>query len=198
MLRQLAESAQQQRSVKLTLDGDGLAIRACVRDAEYAAAEHISANAVVTHPDRTTASIKLLPGKVPGLLGARYVPGAAGVYRVDVNILDEATLSDGGTDTSDAGNLTETVTRFVRAGAERKEFFRPTRNDALLKRIADATGGRYWSATDGAGLATALTFGSAGIQTVEVLPLWSLPLFFLLLLLLKISEWGLRRLWGRV
>ena len=43
-----------------------------------------------------------------------------------------------------------------------------------------------------------LNFSSTGIRTVEVLPLWQAPFFFLLLVLLKVSEWGLRRFWGRI
>ncbi len=216
LLRQLAESSQQQRSVNLTLDGDGIAIRVWVRDDEYQPAQHVSATAVITHADRSTSSIKLNPSTVPGLLAARYVPGDGGIYRVDVNITDSdgKTRAGGaaGDQTINARNtntesdttgapetgVTETVTRFVRAGVEHKEFFHPTRNDALLRRIADVTGGTYWQGDDISGLAAMLNFASTGIRAVEVLPLWNLPLFFLLLVLLKIGEWSLRRLWGRV
>ena len=64
--------------------------------------------------------------------------------------------------------------------------------------MAEAPGGRYWSAADSAELATAMNFASSGIRIIKVLPLWRLPLFFVLLILLKIGEWCLRRLWGRV
>ena len=92
--------------------------------------------------------------------------------------------------------LREVVTRFVRAGTTNKEFFQPTRNTALLKRVAEATGGRYWSTADSAKLATSINYANTGIRIVTVLPLWSLPLFFVLLILLKIGEWSLRRFWG--
>ena len=127
---------------------------------------------------------------MPGLHTARYVPGAAGVYRIDVNITDATAYTTNTRGGGTAGMLDETVTRFVRAGAERKEYFQPTRNDALLKRMAESTSGRYWPAADVDGLVTSLTFGNTGIRSVEVLPLWHLPLFFLLLILLKIVEWG--------
>jgi len=184
LLRQLAESAQQQRAVNLALDGEGIAIRAWLRDEEFQPQENVSARAIVTHSDRSTSSVTLTPGSVPGLLAARYVPGEAGVYRVDVE-LDEP----GGS---------ETVTRFVRAGAENREFFQPTRNDALLRRISVVTGGRFLGPGDISELDVILNFSSTGIRTIQVLPLWNLPLFFLLLVLVKMAEWGLRRVWGRI
>ncbi|MEJ2090055.1 MAG: VWA domain-containing protein [Gammaproteobacteria bacterium] len=42
LLRQLAESAQQRRSVNLALDGDGIVIRARLKDAEYRPLENVS------------------------------------------------------------------------------------------------------------------------------------------------------------
>ena len=92
----------------------------------------------------------------------------------------------------------ETITRFVRTGAQNQEFFRPVQNEPLLRRMADATGGRYWSPDDVAGISSALTFAGSGIRTVELLPLWYMPALFGLLLVLKLGEWGLRRAWGRV
>jgi uncharacterized membrane protein len=185
LLRQLAEAAQRQRSVNLALDGEGIAIRAWIRDAEFEPTANVTATATVTHSDRSTSSLTLAPGSVPGLLAARYVPGDSGVYRVDV-VLDEP------------GGVTDTVTRFVRAGAEHREYFQPTRNEALLKRISEVTGGRYLTPGDVSGLDVLLNFSSTGIRTVEVLPLWQIPLFFFLLVLMKLTEWILRRAWGRV
>jgi hypothetical protein len=185
LLRQLAESAQQRRSVNLALDGDGIAIRTRLRDEEYRPVENVQARATITHSDRSTSSVTLTPGSVPGLLAARYVPGDAGVYRVDVSI-------------DEPGGASETVTRFVRAGAANKEYFQPTRNEALLRRISEVTGGRHLQPGDISGLDVLLNFAGTGIRTVEVLPLWQLPVFFLLLVLLKLGEWMLRRLWGRI
>jgi hypothetical protein len=183
LLRQLAETAQQQRSVHLALDGDGISIRAWLRDREFQPMENPAASATITHSDRSTSTIALTPGNVPGLLAARYVPQDAGVYRVDVTL-----------DAPDA----QAVTRFVRAGTERKEYFHPTRNEALLQRLAEATGGRYLAPDQVGELEVLLNFASTGVRTVEVLPLWNLPVFFLLLVLLKLAEWSLRRAWGRI
>jgi len=184
LLRQLAETAQRPRSVNLSMDSGGIVVRASLRNKLFEPAENISANAVITHPDRSETHLKLIPGDVPGVLAVRYVPGAPGVYRVDVSIEDPT------------GE--ETITRFIRTGAQNREYLRPVQNEPLLRRIADVTGGRYWSSDDVAGIANALTFTGSGIRSVKLLPLWYMPALFALLLALKLGEWGLRRAWGRV
>jgi hypothetical protein len=188
LLRQLAETAQQRQSVNVSLDGEGVVIRARLLDEQFEAADNVTATATVTAADRSIRHFTLTPGVggvSPGMLAARYVPGDAGVYRVDVTL--EA-----------PGMEPETVTRFVRAGSENREFFNPVRNDALLRRIAETTGGRFLQPAEVGELADVLTFASTGIRTVEILPLWQSPLFFFVLVLLKLTEWGLRRVFGRI
>lgn len=184
LLRQLAETAQRPRSLDLSVDGAGILVRAAIRNKEFEPATNVSASAVITHPDRSEVRLSLVPGDIPGTLAGRYVPGIPGVYRVDVEIEDRTGK--------------ETITRFVRTGVKNREYFRPVQNEPLLRRIAEATGGQYWSPDDIAGLSSDLAFSGAGIRTVELLPLWNLPVFFALLVLLKLVEWGLRRAWGRI
>ena len=47
-------------------------------------------------------------------------------------------------------------------------------------------------------LAAAIPFSDAGMTMRETKDLWNLPLVFLVLLLLRFSEWWLRRKWGIV
>lgn len=185
LLRQLAESAQQQRTVALSLEDDGLNIRAQLRDENFQPALDLGAAATVTGADRQATRIVLTPGTVPGQLAGRFVPGEAGVYRVDVQL-------DG------PGGERETLTRFLRAGNEAREAFSPTRNGALLGRIAETTGGRYFADGDLSALPDLLRYSGTGIKRMEILPLWNLPVLFLLLVLLKLLEWSLRRRWGQI
>ena len=184
LLRQLAEMAQRQKDLDLSVDGGGIAVHVSVRNTVFEPAANVSASAVITHPDRTQTQLSLAATDIPGVLGARYVPGVPGVYRADVAIEHD----DG----------RETITRFVRTGVANREYFRPVQDEPLLRRMAEVTGGRYWSPKDVAGIAAALTFAGSGIRAVELLPLWNMPACFLLLVLLKLGEWGLRRLWGRL
>lgn len=67
------------------------------------------------------------------------------------------------------------------------------RNDALLARIAERTGGRHWDIADLDGLAEALTHTRSGLAAVTRHDLWDAPLMLVLLLLLLGGEWAWRR-----
>ena len=78
------------------------------------------------------------------------------------------------------------------------ENFHTEQNRELLEHLANQTGGRYWKPADLGKLAGAIPFSEAGVTTRETKDLWDLPLVFLVLLLLRFSEWWLRRKWGIV
>lgn len=102
----------------------------------------------------------------------------------------------------------------VRASADDKEIARKTRwvyredgtaeayglpqNSAFLKRLSSTTGGQYWSADNASGIAEAVRAARSGIVRQQTLPLWNAPFFFLLLLGIKLFEWLLRLVWGRL
>ena len=75
------------------------------------------------------------------------------------------------------------------------EHFNTHQNRPLLERVAQATGGRYWTLDQLDGLADAMRYSKAGIVERQTLDLWNLPILFLLLLLLKGTEWFLRLRW---
>ena len=78
------------------------------------------------------------------------------------------------------------------------ENFHTEQNRDLLERLASQTGGQYWKPADLAKLAAGIPFSEAGVTMRETRDLWNLPLVFLVLILLRFSEWWLRRKWGIV
>ncbi|MGC3981803.1 MAG: hypothetical protein QM808_11115 [Steroidobacteraceae bacterium] len=76
------------------------------------------------------------------------------------------------------------------------EYFSLRQNRSLLTQLAQATGGQYWTADNLAGLPEAIRFSPAGITEQQTKPLWDMPILFLLLIVLKATEWALRRRWG--
>jgi uncharacterized membrane protein len=78
------------------------------------------------------------------------------------------------------------------------EHYHTQQNRALLERIAAATGGNYFTLADIGKLPEAVKFSDAGTVERQVLDLWSMPIIFLALLLLKSGEWLLRLYWGRL
>ncbi len=78
------------------------------------------------------------------------------------------------------------------------EHFNVQQNRPLLERLAAATSGRYFALGDVEQLREAVSFSEAGTVERQVLDLWSMPIVFLLLLVLKAGEWLLRLVWGRL
>ena len=71
-------------------------------------------------------------------------------------------------------------------------------NRPLLERVAEVTGGHYWSAEEWDEIPEAISYSTAGITEQQISYLWDAPFFFLLLILLKAAEWLLRRHWRTI
>jgi hypothetical protein len=78
------------------------------------------------------------------------------------------------------------------------ENFHTDQNRELLTRLAAQTGGRYWRPQDLGDLPDEIVYSEAGVTTRETHELWNMPAIFFALILLRASEWLLRRKWGVV
>jgi uncharacterized membrane protein len=86
----------------------------------------------------------------------------------------------------------------LRIGPSDAEFFDAGRRTRVLRRLADETGGRFYTPSDVDRLAEDLRYTGAGVTLTEQHDLWDMPAVFLLLLTLVGAEWGFRRLRGLV
>ena len=68
----------------------------------------------------------------------------------------------------------------------------------MLEKLAEQTGGHYYSAREAKRLPREIAFSEAGITARENMDLWNMPVVFLLLLAIRSTEWLLRRRWGVV
>ncbi len=184
LLRHLARAAQQRERVTVEGGADALAVRLALRDERYEPVADADVRAKVTGPDGAAFEGTLAAGAQSGAFEGRWRTDAPGVYRVDV--------------TARAGEDQHLVTQFAQVGGEDVEYFGATLNRPLLERIAEATGGRYWAPDGVAGIARVISLEGAGVHERRALPLWDAPFFYLLIVLLKCAEWGLRRRWGGV
>jgi hypothetical protein len=82
---------------------------------------------------------------------------------------------------------------FVAAGEVQREFFGAAQRAPLLRRIAEETGGRYYTAATASALPRDIVYTERGITTTEQLDLWDMPIGFILLAGLLAAEWSLRR-----
>jgi hypothetical protein len=67
---------------------------------------------------------------------------------------------------------------------------------APLRRIADETGGRFYTADKVSRLAEDVRYAGRGVTSVEERPLWNMPIVLIALLGLVCAEWGYRRAVG--
>jgi uncharacterized membrane protein len=84
----------------------------------------------------------------------------------------------------------------VRAAPGDAEYFDATMHAARLQRIAEETGGRFYTPETLGTLAEDLKYTGRGVTTVEERDLWHMPIVLFLLLALTCGEWAYRRAVG--
>ena len=188
----LAAQALRREHATVTAQDDALDMRVSLKDKRFAAIANAEVVARVIPPDGAGFETRLEAGDGLGVFAKSVAVAAPGAYRVDVftRLPDQPASAQAGRDALSS--------HLVRIGGEKAEHFNATLNDALLDRIAAATGGRVWRPQALQGLANSIAFGAAGIRERQRLPLWDAPFSFLLLVLIKCVEWSLRRYWGGI
>ena len=189
LIRHFAAAALPRRHLALATEGDSLTVRVALKNQRFEPVTDTALEATVTAPDGESFAVPLAPIAGQMAFGQTIPAPETGIYRVEVAGVPGAPAQGAGIDDLRA---------LARVGNPNIEQFDATLNDTLLRRLAEATGGRYWQGDELDGLGDALAFGSAGIQERQQLPLWNAPFLFLVLLLLKGIEWSLRRYWGGI
>jgi uncharacterized membrane protein len=115
-----------------------------------------------------------------GEYAAAFTPDEPGMYEIRV------------TATRDQKRLGSTVMH-LRASAGDSEYFDAAMRAPLLKRIAEETGGRFFTPDNVAGLPEAVSYSGRGVTVVEERELWDMPIVLFALVLLIAAEWGFRR-----
>jgi len=170
----------------LYADNSQVRLRAEVRTKEYEPASNATVTAVITPESGDPFTVELHPvPEEPSVYESEFTAARPGTYRAEIN----ANVGD--------QTLGSDVFHFRREDGV-AEAFHPEQNRELLTRLAEQTGGRYWTPDDVAGLPAEIRFSEAGITAREMMDLWDMPFFFLLLLSLRAAEWLLRRRWGVV
>jgi uncharacterized membrane protein len=85
---------------------------------------------------------------------------------------------------------------YAYADERRDEFFGSQMRAPLLRRIADETGGRFYTTANAASLAEDIAYAGRGATVQEERDLWDMPVVFILLVGLLGGEWVYRRLRG--
>ncbi|WP_419942335.1 glutamine amidotransferase [Candidatus Palauibacter sp.] len=163
-----------------------LRIRAEVEDERYLRVNGADVVATVTGPSGVPSEVRLdWTVERDGEYEGRFVPEEPGLHRVSVRAAPRGTA------------LTEDVVvegeGFFQAGTPQIEQFGAGRRTELLRRIADETGGRFYTAADADLLAEEIRYTESGDTVYEERSLWDMPVLFLLLAGLLGGEWAYRR-----
>lgn len=168
----------------LLADDSRFKVRAEVRDKSFLPAADARVEAHILGPNNLSERIEMKPdAKEPGAYAAEWGAAKPGSY------LTEIVAYRGN---EEVGRDTLTFRREDGVA----ENFHIEQNRELLEKLSSQTGGRYYKPKDVGRLADDITYSESGITVRELRDLWNMPVLFLLVLLLRGSEWMLRRKWG--
>lgn len=166
-------------------DESRIAVSVTLRDPTFEAAQNATPKATLHAPDGTEQVVALAESaELPGHYLATLSAPQSGEYKLTV------------ADESFARPVRET--RWLLREDSRAEDFSIRRNDGLLKRIADETGGEFLHLAEIEKLPDVLGQSSALLVRTQNLSLWNMPVVFLFLMIVKLCEWALRWRWGRI
>jgi uncharacterized membrane protein len=168
------------------LDEGRVALSADVRGDDFQPVADARVEAHIIGPGGVSASVDMMPAPdAPGTFQAEWTAAQAGSYLTEV-------IARRG-----ERQIGRDVLTFQRMDGV-AESFHTEQNRELLSRLAAQTGGRYWRPQDLADLPDEIAFSEAGVTRRETRELWNMPVVFLVIILLRFSEWLLRRKWGIV
>jgi uncharacterized membrane protein len=165
--------------------GTGAPLVVRVVDEEYEPVADAGVTVRVREPGGTTRSIAAVPdAREPGTYRATFLPAGDGVHTFEA----EATAAGRTLGRHEIARL---------AGGADPELVDPRRNDAVLQRLAEATGGALLQgrAIDEVGQRIRDAVATPVARTVQR-DLWHNPWTFMLIVALLGLEWALRRRWG--
>ncbi len=187
LLRWLADETPDRLEIAAQVEdlapGEPVTLEAELHDRTWQPVNDGDLTARVTDPAGVVSEVPLdwvigADGRYRGAFTAR----TAGEYRIEAAATGSDTLT--------------AEPAFVRAGEVSREFFGAGQRAPLLRRIADETGGKYYTIATSPALPRDIVYTERGITATEQLDLWDMPIVFFLLAGLLAGEWGLRRARG--
>jgi hypothetical protein len=161
--------------------GDDVRVTATLRDERFIGVNDAAVHATITGPDGQTRDVPLsLVVDRDGEYTSRFTATADGFYEIAV----------------DGGKAVGTAKAFVRAAPDDREFFDPSMRATFLRRVAEDTGGPFYTASSVSTLPEDITYLGRGITVLQEKDLWDMPVILVILVGLVGAEWLLRRNWG--
>lgn len=150
-------------------------------DSAYLGINDARVTARISAPDGSESEVSASwTGEDDGVYRADFTPAQEGLYGVEIQA-------------EWAEDRTALASDWIRAAPSRREYFDAGMNSEVLSRVAEETGGRFYTPSTVSSLPEDLEFTGSGVTVVEERDLWDMPALFLLLVLLVGAEWSYRR-----
>ena len=164
--------------------GEPVTVTATVVDDTFLELNDAQVSAKVTTPGGGVVDLPMQwTGERNGQYRGTFVSSGQGMYAARV-------------EASRAGKPLGAGQAHVRAAPGDAEYFDATMHAARLKRIAEETGGRFYTPDTMSMLPEDLKYTGRGVTTVEERDLWHMPIVLVALLGLTCAEWAYRRAVG--
>jgi uncharacterized membrane protein len=187
LLRWLVSETPGQLAVTPSADeaepGEPVTLRADVHDALYLKKNDARVVARVMAPSGAVTELPM-DWRVDrdGEYGATFTPAEPGRHLVVAETrIGERVVAD---------------TTAIDAGESRREWFDAEMRAPLLRRLAEETGGRFYTPASVSALPEDVVFTESGTTVRTRKELWDMPVVFVLLIGLVAGEWGWRRARG--
>jgi hypothetical protein len=188
LVRWLVDGVPDPVSLSTSVDrvepGEPLKLTAEVVDPAFVAVNDASVTAQVTSPTGKITQVPLeWTVSKDGEYRGQYVTEEPGLYTV------KTTAARGAQELG-------THTLYARASAGDNEYFDAPMRASLLNRIAEETGGHFFTPSNVTELPEAINYSGRGVTVVEERDLWDMPIILMGILALIAAEWGFRRTRG--
>lgn len=188
LLRYLVSEVPQPLSVRLSADrvepGQPVTVTADVADSGYVRVNGAEVWATVVDPGGVEQEIPLRwTVRRDGEYEASWTPATGGIHEVRIRA-------------EQGGQLLGEAVAYVEAGDVGAEYFGAALQEGTLRRMAEETGGRYYTPATLRTLPEDVTFTESGATVVEYRDLWDMPILLLTVVGLLSAEWSLRRRQG--
>jgi len=160
---------------------DSVEVIAEVVDSSYLSVNNAHVVATVTSPAGEDTQVPLeWTVERDGEYKVSFQPDEQGLYEVRVEVETD-------------GDSTEVAATHVQVADPVEEYFDAEMQAALLGRLAEETGGEFYTPETVGSLPEDVRFTESGSTVYDELDLWDMPVVFLLLVTLVGAEWSFRR-----
>jgi hypothetical protein len=211
LLRWLVEGVPDRLDVAMDHDrverGETVQVTARVRDARFIGINDATLHATATGPGGRSVDVPLaFVVDRDGEYRGTFTAPDDGIYEINVAASRPESAArpekESGANRATAvaatsrGDSTLRARAFVRAAPDNREYFDAGMRAPLLRRLAEDTGGRFYTPATLSTLPEDITYLGRGLTVVQEKDLWDMPVILVLLLGLSGTEWLLRRRWG--